>query len=151
MHALTIGEVARRVGIRQSAIRFYESAGLLPPSPRRGGRRCFDDGAVARLQVIRAARDLGFSLDDIRQLLREFPPDVPPPDRWRALARAKLPEVDEALRRLNALRRLLVAGMSCRCVTIDECFLDDCSSPGIVSLGAARRRDAVGAGSGHAS
>jgi MerR family transcriptional regulator, redox-sensitive transcriptional activator SoxR len=141
MDTLTIGDVARRVGIRQSAIRYYESEGLLPTAPRRSGRRCFDDGTVARLQVIRAARDLGFGLDEIRQLLLEFPPDTPPPERWRALARAKLPEVDDALRRLGALRRLLVAGMSCRCITIEQCFLDECApaEPPIVPLGSTAR------------
>lgn len=129
MTAMNIGDVAREAGLRQSAIRYYEAQGLLPPPPRRGGWRRYDPSVVARLQVIRAARDLGFTLDDIRRLLDGFHPDAPPPERWRALAREKLPLVDDAIRRATALRRLLVAGMSCRCLTIDECFLEDCSAP----------------------
>jgi MerR family redox-sensitive transcriptional activator SoxR len=129
MDALSIGEVASRVGIRHSAIRYYESEGLLPSPPRSGGKRAFDSKAVARLQVIRTARDLGFSLEEIRQLLMEFPAETPPPERWRALARKKLPEIDEQIQRALALRRMLQAGMRCECVSIDDCFIDDCSKP----------------------
>jgi MerR family transcriptional regulator, redox-sensitive transcriptional activator SoxR len=125
--SMSIGDVARETGLRQSAIRYYEEQGLLPPPPRRGGWRRFDPSVIARLQVIRAARDLGFTLSDIRALLADNAPDAAPPERWRALARAKLPDVDAALRRLTALRRLLIAGMRCRCLTIEECFLDGCS------------------------
>jgi MerR family transcriptional regulator, redox-sensitive transcriptional activator SoxR len=126
--SMSIGDVARETGLRQSAIRYYEEQGLLPSPPRRGGWRRFDPPVLARLQVIRAARDLGFTLNDIRALLADVAPDATPPERWRALARDKLPEVDAALRRLTALRRLLIAGMGCRCATIEECFLDDCSA-----------------------
>jgi MerR family redox-sensitive transcriptional activator SoxR len=129
MDALSIGEVSGRVGIRQSAIRYYESEGLLPSPPRASGRRKFDAQAVARLQVIRTARELGFSLEEIRQLLLDFPPDTPPPERWRALARQKLPEIDAQIQRAVALRRLLQAGMHCQCVRIEDCFIDDCSKP----------------------
>lgn len=127
MERLNIGEVARRVGIRQSAIRYYESVGLLPPPERTSGWRSFEPEIVDRLQVIRTARELGFSLEEIRQLLDGFSADTPPPARWRALAREKLPEIEAAIRRATALKRLLGVGMSCQCVTIEECFLDDCS------------------------
>jgi MerR family transcriptional regulator, redox-sensitive transcriptional activator SoxR len=127
MERLSIGEVARRVGVRPSAIRFYESAGLLAPPERSSGWRSYEPSVVERLQVIRSAREIGFSLDEIRQLLDGFSPDVPPSERWRALAAEKLPEVHGAIRRATALKRLLVAGMSCRCVSIEECFLEDCA------------------------
>jgi MerR family redox-sensitive transcriptional activator SoxR len=129
MDTLSIGAVAGQLGIRPSAIRYYEDEGLLAPARQSGGQRAFDPPAVARLQVIHTARQLGFSLEEIRQLLMEFPPDVPPPERWRALARAKLPEIDDQIRRAVALRRMLQAGMRCQCVRIEDCFLDDCSQP----------------------
>lgn len=128
MERLTIGEVARRVGIRTSAIRYYESVGLLAEPVRRSGWRTFEATAVTRLQAIRAARDFGFSLDEIRQLLDGFAPDTPPPERWRALAREKLPEVEAGIRRATALKRMLQAGMRCQCVDIQDCFIDDCSA-----------------------
>src|SRR5262245_40577725 len=99
MDALSIGEVSSRVGLRQSAIRYYESEGLLPAPPRQGKRRAFDAQSLSRLQVIRTARELGFSLEEIRQLLLDFPADTPPPERWRALAREKLPEIDAQIQR----------------------------------------------------
>jgi MerR family transcriptional regulator, redox-sensitive transcriptional activator SoxR len=129
MDALSIGEVANKVGMRHSAIRYYESEGLLPSPPRSGGKRAFDTHAVSRLQVIRTARELGFSLEEIRQLLTSFPADTPPPERWRTLAREKLPEIDAQIQRALALRRMLQAGMRCECVSIDDCFIDDCSKP----------------------
>jgi MerR family transcriptional regulator, redox-sensitive transcriptional activator SoxR len=87
MESLSIGEVASRVGLRPSAIRYYEEMGLLPRQERAAGRRCFDPAMVDRLTVIRAARDVGFSLDEIRQMLDGFSPETPPPERWRRLAR----------------------------------------------------------------
>jgi MerR family transcriptional regulator, redox-sensitive transcriptional activator SoxR len=127
MKGLGIGEVARRVGMRPSAIRYYESEGLLPPPARTSGWRRFEPATVDRLLVIRAARELGFSLPEIRLLLDGFSADTPPPARWRALARVKLPEIDAAIRRAHALKRLLAVGVACECVTIEACFLDDCS------------------------
>ena len=129
MDKMTIGEVARRVGIRQSAIRYYEQIGLLPPPERASGWRYFSPEIVSRLQVIRTARDLGFSIEDIALLLAGFSPDTPPPERWRALARVKLPEIDASIQRALALRRLLEGGVRCECVRIEDCFLDDCSVP----------------------
>jgi MerR family transcriptional regulator, redox-sensitive transcriptional activator SoxR len=142
MRSLTIGDVARRVGIRASAIRYYESLGLLPEPPRDGGWRTFDPATISRLQVIRAARDFGFALDEIRQLLDGFAPDTPPPERWRTLAREKLPEVEAGIRRAVALKRLLEAGMRCQCVRIEDCFLDDCSAPAPALAGPATTRSA---------
>lgn len=129
METLTIGTVAGRLGIRQSAIRYYEGEGLVTAQRRSGGARVFDAATMARLQVIHTARQLGFSLEEIRQLLVEFPADVPPPERWRALAREKLPEIDDQIRRALALRKMLLAGMRCQCLRIEDCFLDDCSQP----------------------
>lgn len=123
---MTIGAVADRIGIRPSAIRYYEAEGLMPAAPRASTRRTYDDAAIARLQVIHAARETGFSLEDIRQLLTDFPPDTPPPERWRALAREKLPDIDAQIRRALALRKLLNDGMNCRCVSIEQCFLEEC-------------------------
>lgn len=128
MKPLSIGAAARRAGVRPSAIRYYDSLGLLPSSRRASGWREFDEEDVSRLHVIRTARELGFSLDEIRELLDGFSADTPPPERWRAMAAAKLPQVEAAIRRAQQLKRLLQVGMSCGCVRIEDCFLDDCAS-----------------------
>ena len=127
--SLSIGEVARRSGIRPSAIRFYESVGLVPDPGRAGGQRRYAPAIVDRLVVIKLARELGFALEDIRSLLNGFEPATPPPERWRTLAQEKLPAIDELIRRATAMKRLLEAGLNCHCLTIEQCFLEDCSAP----------------------
>lgn len=68
--SLTIGVVAKRVGVAIDTIRFYEREGLLPePLRRASGYRSYDEGAIAQLRFIRRAKDLGFTLEEIRELL----------------------------------------------------------------------------------
>jgi MerR family transcriptional regulator, redox-sensitive transcriptional activator SoxR len=141
---LSMGEVERRTGLRASAVRYYESMGLLSPPARVAGRRRFDSGVVDRLRVISMAAGLGFSLDEIRTLLDGFREGTPPPERWRALAREKLPAVDEQIRRATALKRLLEFGLACRCVRVEDCFLNDCA--GTVAIRAAPRPPSASAG-----
>jgi len=137
MEALGIGEVARRAGMSQSAIRYYESAGLLADQARSGGGwREFHPDVVDQLKVIRLARDLGFSLEEIRTLLRGFSAETPPSARWQQLAQRKLPEVDLLIQRATAMKRLLEKGLRCDCVTIEDCIRYDCNPP--VSLRRAR-------------
>ncbi|HEX9564648.1 MAG TPA: MerR family transcriptional regulator [Gemmatimonadaceae bacterium] len=136
MHPITIGEVARQAGIRQSAIRYYETEGLLPAPGRVGGRRVFGADVVDRLRVIKTARELGFTLDEIRTLLHGFSPDTPPSERWQRLAAKKLLEVNALIVRATRMKGLLEKGLRCDCVTVGDCILHDCSPP--VTLG--RRR-----------
>jgi MerR family copper efflux transcriptional regulator len=68
--SLTIGAVAKRVGVAIDTIRYYERQGLLPePARRASGYRSYGDSAVAQLRFIRRAKDLGFTLEEIRELL----------------------------------------------------------------------------------
>lgn len=128
MEAMSIGTVARRSGVRPSAIRYYESIGLLPQVPRVGGWRQYGSDAVDYVRVIRSAQELGFALEEIRTLLYGYPENTAPTERWRELALRKLPEIDDLIRRATAMRRLLEAGLSCDCIRIEDCFLEDCSS-----------------------
>src|SRR6476646_4332847 len=83
---VTIGELAREAGLRPSAVRYYESLGLLPVPERRSGRRVYTDGAVAHLAVVQFALATGFTLRETRQLVRGFSAGTRAGDRWRALA-----------------------------------------------------------------
>jgi MerR family redox-sensitive transcriptional activator SoxR len=134
MDTISIGEVAERTGLAPSAIRYYESEGLLPHPVRKGGKRAFPPDVVSRIVVIRMARDLGFSLGDIRTLLDGFSPATPPPERWHELARRKLPEVDEVLRRARAMKQLFEKGLGCGCVEVADCFVYDCNPPVQIGL-----------------
>jgi MerR family redox-sensitive transcriptional activator SoxR len=130
METFGIGELARRTGVRPSAIRYYESLGLLTAPPRTGAWRRYDANAVEHLEVIRMARGMSFSIDEIQTLLNGFSPETPPPERWRQLAREKLPQLDALISHASAMKRLLEVGLSCRCVRIEDCFVHDCAGVG---------------------
>jgi MerR family redox-sensitive transcriptional activator SoxR len=88
-----IGEVARRAGVRPSKLRYYEGIGMLPSPERANGRRRYDAEVLDRLAIVRVAQLAGFTLSEVRTLLDGFSEDTPPSERWRVLAREKLPEV----------------------------------------------------------
>jgi MerR family redox-sensitive transcriptional activator SoxR len=122
MVALNIGDLARQVGIQTSAIRYYEENGLMPTPPRIGGWRTYESSLVDRLQVIHTAREMGFSIEEIRTLLDGFPQATVPSERWRNLAEAKLPEIAAIIARATALQELLEAGLNCTCEHIELCL-----------------------------
>jgi len=118
---MTIGEVARRAGLKPSAIRFYESEGLLPKNTRVSGQRRYEPDVFARLDVIRLARESGFTIGEIRTLLTGFERNTPPSVRWTALATRKLGEVDELIRRAERTKQFLRATLACGCVRLEDC------------------------------
>lgn len=121
MVALTIGDVARCTGLRTSAIRYYESTGLIPAPRRVSGQRRYADDVLTHLQIVRMAQEAGFTIEEIRTLVAGFPDGTPAGDRWRALASRKLPEVDAQIARLQTMRRVLEESLACGCLTLDAC------------------------------
>lgn len=102
---LTVGAAARQAGIRASALRFYESRGILRPTHRLpNGYRLYDEDAVSSLLFIRRAQGLGISLKEIKQLLRLAGDGRQPCGRVRELAREHLRDIDRKIRELTALR-----------------------------------------------
>lgn len=96
-----IGDVARRTGLSVSAIRFYADAGIMTPTGHTdAGYRLYDIQSIARLELVRTLRELGASLDDIRQLLADR-------TTLRDLAAAHLELVERQMRRLRARRAVL--------------------------------------------
>ena len=116
---MTIGEVAKRSGLNASAIRFYESEGLLPRAARAGGRRHYDGGILERLAVLQRARDCGFTLTEIKHLFHGFREGTPPSERWQTLARKKLAELDALTRQIAAMKKVL--RRNCACRDLQEC------------------------------
>jgi MerR family transcriptional regulator, redox-sensitive transcriptional activator SoxR len=122
MPELMISEVARQVGLQPSAIRYYEQIGLLPPATRKSGQRRYDMTVLYRLSVIQRARQLGFTLDEIRRLFVGFRDVTRASDRWRELSRRKLTELDSLMDGIRTMQRLLRKMMQrCRCETLDQC------------------------------
>jgi len=118
---MTIGQLAREAGIRPSAIRYYESLGLLQAPERRSGRREYTDSAVAHLAVVQFALATGFTLRETRQLVRGFSAGTTAGARWRALADVKLREMETLIAQAEAMKGLLSRISRCRCETLAEC------------------------------
>lgn len=119
MFGLSIGQVARRAGIRPSTIRYYERIGLLPKPPRSSGRRRYDESILERLAIVQFAKRLGFTISEIKTLLSGSP-GRPPPDRWRSLAHAKLAEVDRFIADAASVRRMLLETLDRKCPKLVE-------------------------------
>ena len=121
MRELSIGTVARAAGMSASALRYYEKAGLLPAPPRRSRQRRYDESVFGRIELIRLARDAGFTIRETRTLLSGFAADTPPAARLRALAASKLPELEQAIERAQQMKLLLESGFQCRCLELADC------------------------------
>jgi MerR family redox-sensitive transcriptional activator SoxR len=118
---LAIGEIARQGHIASSAIRYYEEIGLLPLPVRVHGRRRYPENTLQRLQVIERARQPGFTLGEIRELFFGFAVGTHPATRWEALARRKLAEIEEQMSRMRTMQALLLEGLRCGCLTMEQC------------------------------
>jgi MerR family redox-sensitive transcriptional activator SoxR len=142
---LTISKVAQQVGLKPSAIRYYERIGLLPPARRISGQRRYDATALYRLAIIQRARQLGFALDEIRQLFFGFRNVARASERWQELSRRKLSELDGLMEGIKSVQRLLKKMMkNCHCETLDQCgkgiFRSGCATFAVKSLRAPRHR-----------
>lgn len=116
--ALTIGEVSRRAGVAPTALRYYEKVGLLSAPGRVGGQRRYPESVLRRLRVIQLCKAAGFALDDIAALMND---DTPGRPVGRALAAAKLAEIDEQMRALAQAREIIELAVQCRCAALDAC------------------------------
>jgi MerR family redox-sensitive transcriptional activator SoxR len=124
LRELTISEVAQQAGIRASAIRYYESVGLLPLPRRVSGQRRYQVDILRRLAFIQAAQAVGFSVADMQTVLHELDGDAPLSARWQSLAKRKLAEVDTLIQRAQGMRQMLEQGLQCGCPDLEQCI--DC-------------------------
>jgi len=120
---MTIGEVAGRAGVAASAIRYYESLGLLPEPDREHGQRRYDDEAVGRLGFIGVAQQAGLSLEEIKGLIEDVDAGDGLAAPIRSASAAKLPEVEALIEKATAMKGWLEAAGACECATPEECAL----------------------------
>lgn len=104
---VSIGVAARRVGLAPSAIRYYESEGLIDPPARPGGRRRYGRDELRRLAFIATAREMGLGLGAIRALLR------PGATAWADLVDAQVAELDALIARATRTKQMLLSARNC--------------------------------------
>jgi len=120
----SIGEVARQAGLRPSALRYYESIGLLPAPKRINGRRRYDEQTLQRLGVLQLAQKAGFTIAEIQTLFHGFQPDTPPAARWRSLATEKMVELDTVIEQAQRMKQFLAGGLRCNCLQLEDCVIN---------------------------
>jgi MerR family transcriptional regulator, redox-sensitive transcriptional activator SoxR len=121
---LPIGEIARRSGLAPSALRFYESRGLIRSERSVGGQRLYRRHVLRRLAVIRVAQRMGLTLSEIDAALARLPVDrAPTRAGWGRLSRAWRRELDERIAILERLRDDLTGCIGCGCLSLQRCRL----------------------------
>ena len=115
---LTIGELARRVGVATSALRYWEELGLLPAPARISGQRRYPASAAGRIGVILLLRDAGFTLAEQRTFMASH---AAAPGDWQQLARRKLAELDQQIATAQTAREAMDHALACPHEDILEC------------------------------
>ena len=125
---LTIGEVADRCGVATSAIRYYESRGLIASSRTSGGQRRFRRETIRRVAFIGAAQTVGRSLDEIADALAALPSGrTPTQDDWTTIAKSWRPRLDQQIAELIELRDKFDACIGCGCLSLERCAIYNAS------------------------
>jgi len=121
---LTIGDIADRSGLAVSAVRFYETHGIVRPLRNAGGHRRYGGADLRRLSFALIAQRLGFPLADIARHLAALPDDRAP-DRadWERIARGFRAEITDRIAALQQLSVKLDGCIGCGCLSLDKCTL----------------------------
>jgi MerR family redox-sensitive transcriptional activator SoxR len=131
---LTVSEVARRSGFASSALRFYEREGLVQATRTSGNQRRYERNVLRRLAFVRAARNVGLSLDEVKAALATLPDGrTPTRSDWTRLSRTWRARLDGQIAALEKLRNGLDSCIGCGCLSLQRCAM---SNPGDVAAGA---------------
>lgn len=124
--ALTIGEISQRSGVATSALRFYESRGLIHSERTAAGHRRYPRAVLRRIAFIVFAQRLGLSLEEAAGELRKLPRhDVPTRAEWAKLSSSWQRHIDAKLAELERLRSGLTECIGCGCLSLDKCRLSN--------------------------
>ncbi|YAL83379.1 redox-sensitive transcriptional activator SoxR [Dermacoccaceae bacterium W4C1] len=123
---LTVGEVANRSGFATSALRYYERQGLIESERTSGGQRRFERSVLRRLAFIRAASNVGLSLEEIRDELSRLPTGrTPTKADWSRISRHWRSRLEERIAALEDLRDGLDSCIGCGCLSLKRCALSN--------------------------
>lgn len=121
---ISIGDLARRAGVKASALRFYETEGLIASARSSGGRRYYPKAELRRVAFIRAAQAVGLTLDEIRSALASLPENrTPTKADWERLSKSWRPLLDEKIAAMTRLRDTLDNCIGCGCLSLKACAL----------------------------
>ncbi len=124
MHALSIGHLARRTGLSTSAIRFYETHGLIHPDRNAGGQRRFERSDIRRLSFIMITQNQGFTLKEIKDMLAGLPNARTPTQKdWVKISKRLAARIDERIAQLEQMRQNLNGCIGCGCLSLKKCTL----------------------------
>lgn len=123
---LTVGAVAQRSGFAPSALRYYERLGLISATRTTGGQRRYTRSVLRRLAFIRAARNIGLSLDEVAAALEALPQGrTPTKADWARLSRGWRQRLDDQISGLLALRDGLDSCIGCGCLSLRRCAISN--------------------------
>ena len=131
--SLTIGELSARSGVATSALRFYETQGLISSERTGGNQRRYLRATLRRVAFIRSAQRVGLTLEEISEALATLPEGrTPTKADWARLSRGWRPRIDAQIERLERLRDKLDGCIGCGCLSLRTCALqnpDDVVAP----------------------
>lgn len=121
---LTIGQIGERTGLATSAIRYYEEEGLVHPIRTDAGQRRFDRSDIRRLSFVMIAQNLGFTIAQIREVLRGLPEGrTPSKVDWARISKRFRRDLDLRITQMEALRDKLDGCIGCGCLSMKACAL----------------------------
>ena len=121
---LSIGEIAARTGLAVSAIRYYETEGLIAPWRNSGGQRRFQRSDIRRLSFVMAAQQFGFTLPQIKAELERLPRHrAPSRADWARIAQTFRVALDTRIAQMERLRDTLDGCIGCGCLSLEVCAL----------------------------
>ena len=123
---LTIGQLAERSGVATSALRYYESQGLISSERTAGNQRRYARATLRRVAFIRSAQRVGLTLEEIQEALHTLPEGrTPTKADWARLSRGWRPRIDAQIERLERLRDKLDGCIGCGCLSLKRCALSN--------------------------
>ena len=133
---LRSGQVAEAVGVNVETLRYYERRGIIAePSRSMGGHRVYPEETVTTLRVIKAAQNLGFTLDEVTELLEAGRHHHGARAGLQSRTEAKLAEVNQKISDLEVIRASLVAARDAGCDDLVQCAESDCCPIPFVQIG----------------
>ena len=121
---LTIGQLAERSGVAPSALRFYETKGLIASIRTNGNQRRYQSAMLRRIALIQVAQSIGFTLEEITEELSTLPMNQTATKRdWERVAKKWQGQLDSKMAQIKSLQENLTGCIGCGCLSMQKCHL----------------------------